>query len=88
MIHSIGKKAVVEFPVNVSEVEKEEGVEYVAETVYSLETTYTSDLADRIEASFDAWLDRAKVVEPQETTLADVIDAVNALTDIVLGGDF
>lgn len=88
MIRSNGRKAVVEFPLNISEVEKEDGVEYVAETVYSLVTSYTSDLADRIDANYEAWLDKAKEIEPQETTLADVIDAVNALTDIVLGGDF
>lgn len=84
----MGKKAIVEFPTNVTEIEKEDGVEYVASTVYSLETMHTADLAERVSNNFDEWLDKAKVIEPSETTLADVIDAVNALTDIVLGGEF
>lgn len=87
-MRSMGKKAIVEFPINVTEIEKENGVEYVASTAYSLETMHTADLAERVSNNFDEWLDKAKVIEPSETTLADVIDAVNALTDIVLGGEF
>lgn len=78
----------MEFPLNVTEVEAEEGTHYVAEMVYSLSTTATSDLADRIEANFDAWLKKAKEPEMPQTTLEDVVEAVNMLQELIIGGGF
>ena len=82
-----GDKAVVEFPLNVSEVEVEEGSMWLAESVYSVETMNTPNLAERVEANFDKWLDLAKQPKPQTTNLEDVVEAINALTEIVLGGE-
>ena len=88
LITSTGNKAVVEFPLNVTEVEVEEGVQYLAESVYSLVTVNTANLADRIAQNYEAWLEKAKEPVSQEVTLEDVMEAVNVLTDIVLGGEF
>ena len=87
VIQSNGQKAYVEFPLNVTEVEREDGAEYVAETVYSLETTNTANLADRIEANYDAWLLRAKTPKMPQTTLEDVVEAVNMLQELIIGGE-
>lgn len=83
-----GTKAVVSFPLNVSEIETEEGTQFLAEEVYTLETAYTPNLAERIEGNLEAWLERAKEVEPrQPITLDDVVEALNSLTEFVIGGE-
>ena len=87
MIYSNGKRARVEFPVNVTEIETEEGTQWKAEKVYFLETAYTETLASRIEANYAEWLDKAKQTEVQPATMSDVVDALNALQDLVLGGE-
>lgn len=81
-----GEKAVIEFPVNVTEVETEEGTHWLAATVYSLDTRNRDDIEHVVAENYDAWLEKAKEVEPQTTSLGDVIDALNALTDLILGG--
>lgn len=81
-----GGKALVDFPVNVSEVETEEGTMYLAESVYSFLTVAVDGLEERIKSNYDAWLAKAKEVEPQAVSLSDVVEAINTLTDIVLGG--
>ena len=86
-IRSNGQRAGVEFPLNVTEVETEEGTHYVEEVVYSLSTMATSDLADRIEENFDAWLRKAKEPEMPQTTLEDVVEAVNMLQELIIGGE-
>ena len=83
-----GTKAVVSFSLNVSEVETEEGTQYLAEEVYSLETIYTPNLAERIEENLEAWLNKAKEPEKETVTLSDIMEAINTLTDIVIGGEF
>ena len=85
MIRANGETAVVEFPVNVTEIEKEDVTEYVAEVVYSFETRYTADLEDRVKADYESWLDMARTPTPQQTTLADVVEALNTLTDLIIG---
>lgn len=86
IVRANGDRAVIELPVNVTEVETEDGTQYLAEKVYSVETRNRDGLAATVEAHYDAWLERAKEVEPQVASLSDVIDALNALTDIILGG--
>lgn len=81
-----GAKAVVELPVDVTEVETEDGVQYCANIVYSISTKNTPNLKERVEANYDAWLEVASVVEPQKATLDDAIEAINTLTDLVIGG--
>ena len=87
IVYTSGDKAIIEFPINVSEVEVEESTNWLAEEVYSIKTTNTANLAERVEANYDAWLDLAKQPEPQSPQLGDVVEALNALTEIVLGGD-
>ena len=87
MIYFNGKRAKVEFPINVTEIETEEGSQWKAEKVYSLETAYTSDLAERVSENYEEWLDKAKQAEVQPATLSDVVDALNALQELVLGGE-
>lgn len=82
-----GSIAVVEMPTEVTQVElDDERSEYVAGKVYSVRTTNTPNLEERVEASYDEWLALASEAEPKTATLEDVIDAVNALTEIVIGG--
>ena len=81
-------KAVVEFPLNVKKVTTEDGTQYLAENVYSLETVNTPQLEQRIKDNFNMWLERAKADEPvQPTTIDDVVEALNALTEFVIGGE-
>lgn len=80
-----GGKAIIEFPTDVSEIETEDGTQYKADVVYYIETAATPNLKGRVEAEFDAWLDLAKIPAVQPTTLDDVVEALNALTEIVIG---
>ena len=83
-----GLVSTVEFPINISEVivEGEETyTEYVAENVYSFKTVTTPNLKERIEASYAEWLEKAKTPEPQETTIEDLVEIIDALTDIIIG---
>lgn len=82
-----GKYALVLFPLNVTEVQTEDGSQWLAETVYSMRTMDRPDLKDRVNANYEAWLEVAKkAVEPQTPTMADLVDAVNTLTDLLIGG--
>lgn len=82
-----GKDALVLFPLNVTEVQTEDGSQWLAETVYSMRTKAVPGLEERINANYDAWLEAAKkAVEPQTPTMADLVDAVNTLTDLLIGG--
>ena len=84
-----GRKAMVEFPLNVTEIEREiEGetfTEYVAETVYSLPTIAVPNLKDRVLANYEAWLEQAMIPEPKETTIEDLVEVIDALTDMIIG---
>ncbi len=73
-------------PINFEPVEVTK-TEYLAHKVYVIETTYTPNLADRIKVDFDEWLALAKIPEPAKTTIPDLEEAINALTEIVLGGE-
>lgn len=86
IVNVSGDSAVVEMPVNVTEVETEDGVQYLAETVLSVRTRNTPGLKERVEQHYDAWKEIAQVVEPPKTTVDDLVDAINALTDMVIGG--
>lgn len=85
-----GDRAYVEMPVNVTESTYERDgetvIDYVAETVYFVTTKPTKNLAERVLADKEAWIEIAKQTAPIETTVADLVEAINALTEIVLGG--
>ena len=91
MITTCGSVSVVEFPLDVTAVTIEEGEEkrkeWIAESVYSLTTTTTPDLEKRVKKNYDAWLKKAQEIELQQPSLEDVIEAVNTLTDMILGGE-
>lgn len=87
IVESSENRALVQFPVNVTEVMVGEETNWLAETVYWFFTMPTSNLKERIEKSHDKWLELAKKPEPQVAGLNDVVEALNALTEIVLGGE-
>lgn len=86
IINERGGRAVVEFPIDVTEIPTEDGVQYKADKVYWLETSATPNLRARVEAEYEAWLELAKTPIAQPATLEDVVDAVNVLAEIVIGG--
>ena len=88
MVYKNGGRARIEFPIDVEEIATEDRTEYLAKTVYSMETAATSGLKERVENNYEQWLAIAMIPEPQSTTLDDVIEAVNALTDMILEGGF
>lgn len=85
IVNERGGKAVVEMPVNVIEIEEEDRHEWFAEIVYYIETTATPNLKERVEAEYEEWLEVAKIPTPQPASISDVVDALNALTEIVIG---
>lgn len=82
-----GNTCRVDLPVNIEEVEAQEGETQFKADVYSITAGYTANIAQRVEANYEAWLTVAKEVPQPEPTIQDVIDAVNELTDLILGGD-
>lgn len=88
MVTTCGDNALVEFPIGVAKVQTDGGVQYFAKKVYSLKTRATGNLKERIERNYDAWLNMAQAEEEiPQTTISDLVEAVNALTDMILGGD-
>lgn len=86
-IRKHGRMATVVFPMDVVEAEGPEGeAEYLARRVYVLETGWTQGLEERIQGDFSKWLANAKKPEDPKTTLDDLVEAINTLTDIVMGG--
>ena len=89
-VHRIGEQGYtcrVDFPVNIQEIENDDGdVQYRAD-VYSLECGYTEGIAARINQNYEDWLAVAKEIIVPQPTVQDAIDAINALTEIVLGGE-
>lgn len=91
ILNTCGSVSSVEFPVGVTEVTIEdpegERTEYVADAVYSLKLATVPNLKARIEADYDAWLERAMQIEPPKPSLDDIIEALDTLTDIIVGGE-
>ena len=89
MITSNGNMACVEFPINVERRVigdgEESRYEWVAEKVYSLMTKNTPNLEERINANYEEWLAKAKEPSTEKVTMEDLIEAIDALTDIVIG---
>lgn len=81
-----GGSAIVEMPVGITEIETEDGLQYCAENVYTVQTRNTPNLKQRVEQNYEAWMAAAQVVEEPKTTVEDLAEAINALTDIVIGG--
>ena len=85
IITSHGANAVIEFPINVERIVVTDGdgtdrYEWVAEKVYSVRTVATEDLKERVEAYYSEWLELAKEPEKIDTTIDDLVEAINALT--------
>ncbi len=84
------RKAVVLFPTDVTRVpanEEDEEPGYLAENVYYLVTGWTENLESRILSDPSKWLKVAKIPTPVQTTIPDLEEAINTLTEIVLGGE-
>lgn len=86
MVTTCGDNALVEFPAGVAEVQTDDGVQYLATKVYSIKTRATTNLKERVERNYDAWLGMAQTEEVPQTTISDLVEAVNALTDMIIGG--
>lgn len=86
-VRANGDSAVIEFPVNVTEVETEDGTQYHAEKVYAVKARYTENLIERVKANKKAWLAKAMEIEVPKTTVEDLVEAIDILTGIVLGGE-
>lgn len=86
-IRRYGRKATVVFATDIrkrEETEEEDGG-YIAGKVYTIDVDYTKKLRSRVEENYDEWLLRAKKSETKETTLEDVVEALETLTDVVMG---
>lgn len=89
-VHRIGRNgytARVDFPVNVQQIIMLDDQPQYKADVYSIEVGFTVGLKERIENNYEAWLAVAKEIPAPQPTINDVIEAVNELTDIVLGGE-
>lgn len=77
----------VELPVNVEEIpgDGERDTQWKSD-VYSIRTLYKESLLEEVLSNYDAWLERAKEESIPEVTIDDVMETVNLLTSIVLGG--
>ena len=49
-------------------------------------TMATPNLQERVEQNYEAWFELASKTEPQKATLDDAIEAINVLTDLIIGG--
>lgn len=76
----------VDLPVNIQEVEAPEGETQYKADVYSTIAGYTPNIAQRIEANYDAWLAKAQnEPEPPEAPSLLELQQTNAmLTECIL----
>lgn len=83
-----GTHARVEISNNVyTDIDSEENTIYFAD-LYILENVkYTPNLENRILTQKESWMKKASITLPVNPTLQDAIDAINALTEIVLGDE-
>lgn len=87
-----GRNALVEIPTDVTEHtderDGETAAEYIAGTVYAVQTLATANLKARVEDNINEWITLAKQTAPVEATIPDLVEAINVLTEIVLGGSY
>lgn len=83
-----GDRAIVEFPLEVSEVTTDDGVQWCAKRVYSLFTFARKNLKELIERNYEQWLNRAmQTVSADKVTLDDVASALVELADMIATQD-
>ena len=87
MVQRIAKtaRALVSFPLNVTELEDNGG--WMAAEVYDITRPWNEGLADAIDANYAVWLQRAKAESEPVATLEDVVEGLNELAEIILGGE-
>lgn len=83
----LGYTCRVDLPVNIREIQNDEGDTQFVADVYSVTAGYTPGIKERIEADYNGWLAVAKEIPAPQPTIQDVIEAVNELADIILGGE-
>lgn len=76
----------VEFPVNIREEPVEDGTQYIC-NLYTISRVLRPGLKEEVEANYEEWLEKAIIESEPELTVQDVMDAVNELAEIVLGGE-
>lgn len=59
----------------------------MAGKVYDINRPWSNTLESEIEAGYEDWLAIAQAEAEPKVTLEDVVDAINELTDFIIGGD-
>ena len=77
-------RALVSFPLDVEETD--EGC-WMAGKVYDINRPWSDTLESEIEADYERWLAIAQEEAVPKATLEDVVEAINELTDLIIGGE-
>lgn len=85
-IGATGYTCRVDLPVNIEEVAGPEGETQYKADVYSVNAGYTVNIAERIEANYEAWLAKAQnEPEPEpEPNIRELKEANDMLTECIL----
>lgn len=80
-----GYMCYVDLVENIREMKENEETNYIAD-VYSVQAGYTAGLKERVERDYEKWLMVAKDIPAPQPTVTDIVDAINALAELVIGG--
>jgi len=84
-VEKIGEhSAKISFAENAVEIKTETGSRWEAD-VYDLVTTYTTNIEERIESNYDAWLKHAKDIEPELLPPPTIEERLAGLETVVKG---
>ena len=84
-IDIIGNMAHVSLSTNITEIEREDGIQYEYD-YHLVKVPYRDNLKQDVLDNFELWVARAKLIESKiEITLQDRIDAVEDVLNILLG---
>ena len=84
--HGNGYMCTVELAENVRQEQGADGDAVWIADVYSLDAGYTAGIRERVERDRESWLAIAREIPVPKPTIEDVVDALNALTEAVIGG--
>ena len=82
-----GDKAVIEFPVGITEEQTEDGTQWRADTVYSIVTRFRDRLKEAVEAGYEAWLNTARKRSEDEARKASKL-TMDDLTEITVDQEY
>ena len=84
-IDIIGNMAHVSLSTNITEIEREDGIQYEYD-YHLVKVPYRDNLKQDVLDNFELWVARAKLIENKiEITLQDRIDAVEDVLNVLLG---